>query len=51
MKVEYLNIKCPKACVVADYLACSMAAQPTPLKLKAMPLAVAGPAAGERGML
>ncbi len=43
--------ECPKACGVAGYLACSMAAQPCTVTLKAMPLAVAGPAAGEHGML
>ncbi len=43
--------ECPKACGVAGYLACSKAAQPCTLMLKAMLLAVAGPAAGEHNML
>lgn len=43
--------KCPKDCGLAGYLACSMAAQPCTVKVKAMLLAIAGPAAGEHGML
>lgn len=41
----------PKACAIAGYLACFMAAQPSAIKLKAAPLAVDVPAAGEHGML
>lgn len=43
--------KSPKAYAIAGYLACFMAAQTSTVKLKAMPLAVADPAAGQHGML
>ena len=38
--------QCPKAYAIVGYLACTLAAQPSTVNLKAMQLAVAGPVAG-----